>query len=222
MTTGINFTDSNNWYDWSSFESFLRDDNAHDWILNREMLLNYQPGETWLYGTPNTDLLSSIIESVSKTSTLEFAEKYLFEPLDINNYAWLHDSSENYIGGFGLYLRPRALMHIGLMIQNGGTYNGKLIVSEKWIKKSLSNQIGMGGKEGWEYGYLWWRFRVGSYQAISAFGYGGQLITMVPELNVVIVTTSDGYSACSVKTMEEQFDEVLNLVKRVILSLVEL
>lgn len=218
MTTGINFSDNNNWYDWSTFESFLRDDNARDWILNREMLLNYQPGETWLYGTPNTDLLSSIIETATDTSTLEFAEKYLFKPLDINHYAWLHDSSENYIGGFGLFLRPRALMRIGLMVQNGGTYNGKRIVSEKWINKSLSKHIGIGGEEGMEYGYLWWRFRVGNYQVISAFGYGGQLITMVPELDMVIVTTSDGYSGCTVKSMDEQFDEVLNLVKLVVLS----
>ena len=219
MTTGINFTDNNNWYDWSSYEPYVRDDNARDWILHHEMLLNYQPGDIWLYGSPNTDLLSSIINTSTNLSTLEFAEKYLFEPLNINNYIWLHDSSENYFGGFTLFLRPRALMRIGLMVKNGGVYNNKRIVSEKWIEKSLANHSELGGEDGFAYGYLWWRFRVGNYQVISAFGYGGQQITLVPELNLTIVTTSDSHSACSKKSVENQFDAVLDVARTVILSI---
>lgn len=221
MTTGINFTDNNNWYDWSSYEPYPRDDNARNWILDFEMLLNYQPGGIWLYGSPNTDLLSSIIHSSTRLSTLEFAEKYLFEPLNIKNYFWLHDSSENYVGGFTLFLRPRALMRIGQMVLNGGTYEGKRIISEQWLNTSLSSHVELGGEEGYAYGYSWWRFSVGAHQAISAFGYGGQLITLVPELNLVIVTTSDSHSACTKKSMEDQFNAVLELVKMVILNVEE-
>ena len=219
MTTGLNFTDNNNWYDWSSYEPYARDDNARDWILNYEMLLNYQPGDVWLYGSPNTDLLSTIISSSTNLSTLEFAEKYLFAPLEINNYIWWHDSSENYVGGFTLFLRPRALMRIGQMVSNGGRYQGKQIVSENWINKSLSSFVELGGEDGFAYGYSWWRFRVGENQVISAFGYGGQLITLIPSLDLIIVTTSDSNSACSKESVEKQFGAVLDLARSVIMSI---
>lgn len=218
MTTGINFTDNNNWYDWSSYEPYVRDDNAYDWILNYDMLLDFQPGEVWLYGSPNTDLLSSIISKSTGMTTLNFAEKYLFEPLEINNYFWVHDSSENYVGGYMLYLRPRALMRIAQMISNDGVYKDQQIVSKNWLDKSLSSHVELGGEEGFAYGYLWWRFRVSNYQVISAFGYGGQLITFVPELKLIIVTTSDSNSSCSKDSVEEQFNRVLELAKSVILS----
>ena len=219
MTTGINFTDNNNWYDWGSYEPYPRDDNARDWILNYGMLLNYQPGEVWLYGSPNTDLLSSIINSSTGMTTLEFAEKYLFEPLNIKNYFWVHDSEENYYGGFMLYLRPRALMQIGQMVLNNGAYDGKQIVSSEWINRALASHSELGGEEGFAYGYLWWRFRVGNYQVISAFGYGGQLITLVPELDLIITTTSDSSSSCTKASVDDQFDAVLDLVRTVILTI---
>jgi len=104
---------------------------------------------------------------------------------------------------------------------NGGTYEGKRIISEQWLNTSLSSHVELGGEEGYAYGYSWWRFSVGAHQAISAFGYGGQLITLVPELNLVIVTTSDSHSACTKKSMEDQFNAVLELVKMVILNVEE-
>jgi CubicO group peptidase (beta-lactamase class C family) len=40
------------------------------------------------------------------------------------------------------------------------------------------------------YGYGWWMRRIGNYQTYFAWGFGGQYIFIVPELRVVIATTS--------------------------------
>ena len=109
-------------------------------------------------------------------------------------------------------------MRIGQMVMNQGAYKGKQIIAQSWIDQSLASHAELGGEGGFAYGYLWWRFRVNNYQAISAFGYGGQLIVMVPELNLIVVTTSDSHSACSKKEMEDQFYTVLDLAKTIILS----
>ena len=219
MSTGINFTDQTYWgNDLRKNVAWIRDDNARDWILNKDMLLTYQPGDTMLYGSPNIDLLATVLASATDQSVLAFAEKYLFEPLNIKNYLWLHDSQENYYGGYTLYLRPRAMIRIGQMILDGGTYKGKQIVSSQWLNKSLANHIPLGGEEGWEYGYLWWRGRIEGYQTISAMGWAGQFITLIPELKAVIVTTSDA-TICSLKEHEDQFWDVFNLVKEVITSI---
>ncbi|QMU62431.1 MAG: serine hydrolase [Gammaproteobacteria bacterium] len=218
MSSTINFSDNNNWYDPANYWKYSRDDNAHDWVLNKKMLLNYEPGDQWLYGTPNIDLLSSILASATDMTVIEFAEKNLFKPLGINKYIWAHDSAENYYGGFTLYLRPHALMRIGQMVLDGGVYDGNRVVSEEWLQKSLYNQFPLGGEESWEYGYLWWRFRVGDYQVISALGWGGQQITLVPSLDLIVITTANAH-LCSRKEQDDQFNEIMDLAKSIILSI---
>ncbi len=222
MTTMLNFTDNNNWsYDGNIFIQFMRDDNARDWILDHEMFLTAEAGDQWFYGTPNTDLLSTIISTAAGMTTREYAEKHLFAPLGIYNYLWMHDSAENYYGGFSLFLRPRALARIGQMVLDGGVYQGKRIVSKQWLDKSLLRSFSLGGEDDWGYGYLWWQSRVGEHQMISAFGYGGQQISLVPDLNLMVVTTSDSDSLCSHKESESQFDATLDLTKRVVLNIDE-
>jgi len=50
-----------------------------------------EPGTTFNYNTGLTHLLSAIISRASGMSTLEFAEEYLFRPLDIHNVQWEQD-----------------------------------------------------------------------------------------------------------------------------------
>lgn len=216
MTTGINLSDQTYYYnDAEKWIQFLRDDNAFDWVLDTEMLMSYKPGETWMYNSMNVDLLSSIIAAETDMTTLEFAEQYLFEPLGIENYVWFHDSNENYYGGFGILLRPKALIRIGEMVLNDGTYDGKEIVSKIWIEKSHYHHYPLGGEVGWEYGYLWWKHRMDNKQVISALGYAGQIMALVPSLDLVVVTTADS-NVCSAKEEHDQFWAAMNLVEDVI------
>lgn len=179
------------------------------------MLLNYGPGDIFMYGSPNTDL--TYIQFSSKSSgltSLEFADKYFFKPLEIENYVWAHDSQENYVGGYALHLRPRALIRIGQMLLEGGLYKGTRIIPEEWINKSFSSHTGTGG---WDYGYLWWIYSVGGHKVISALGHGGQQIVLVPVLNLVVVTTSDSL-VCDGTSVDELLWTVVELAKYIILN----
>jgi hypothetical protein len=55
---------------------------------------------------------------------------------------------------------------------------------------------------------------------ISAFGYGGQQISLVPDLDMIVVTTSDS-DFCSHKESEDQFYATLDLTKRVVSNIDE-
>jgi CubicO group peptidase (beta-lactamase class C family) len=86
---------------------------------------------------------------------------------------------------------------IGCLFLNGGRWQGKQIVSEKWVEVSTKPQIGTGQLPAWfladGYGYQWW---LGSFpvrgqfvESYNARGRGGQFIIVFPTLQLVAVLT---------------------------------
>jgi len=81
---------------------------------------------------------------------------------------------------------------LGLLIRDGGKWQGRQIVSSDWVHKSTSKQISTGdGPE--DYGYLWWLGELptsnGSVRTIFANGHGSQFIMYLPEHDLTIVVT---------------------------------
>lgn len=89
-------------------------------------------------------------------------------------------------------LRPRDMAKIGQLILNTGSWNGKRIVSEMWVRSALQHH--MSAEFGWGYGYQW---RAGQapvgdqlIDVFFAWGRGGQNIFVFPTLDVVVVFTA--------------------------------
>ena len=99
----------------------------------------------------------------------------------------------------GCDLRPRDAAKIGQLVLNRGTWNGKPIVSPEWIEQSVRPRFQAIGYFGglFFYGYQWWMGRSLSgdreMKWIAAMGLGGQRIFIVPELDLVVMTTSGLY-----------------------------
>jgi CubicO group peptidase (beta-lactamase class C family) len=152
------------------------------------------PGDIFNYNSSTSHLLSAILANSSETNTLDFAIKYLFEPLGIQSAYWHEDQQGYYIGGFGLGLSARDLAKFGFLYLNNGHWNGRNIVSESWVNESTSEQIQafshpIYGKFG--YGYQWWVKKVDGCKSYRAWGRRGQFIVVVPELDLVIAVTSN-------------------------------
>lgn len=162
--------------------------NQTTYILNK--LQESAPGENWEYSTGIIHLLSPILANATGMSTLEFANKYLFKPLDIENVGWIKLKDGHYSGGSRLQLKPRDMIKIGQLYANKGVFNGKRIVSESFIKEATSpqNPPGQFGGQG-GYGYAWWIGEGEGVKGYMAQGYGGQTILVVPEEELVIVVT---------------------------------
>ena len=155
------------------------------------------PGTKFTYNSGISLLLGEIIYKASGLKADKFAGRYLFSPLGITNYAWgkAPNGVVNTLGG--LALRPRDMAKIGCLFLNGGRWQGKQIVSEKWVKESTQQQVGAGQLPTWfladGYGYQWW---LGSFpvrgqvvKSYSARGRGGQFIIIFPTLQMVAVFT---------------------------------
>jgi CubicO group peptidase (beta-lactamase class C family) len=151
------------------------------------------PGDVFNYNSSISHILSIILSKATKTSTLDFAKRNLFEPLGIQSAYWHQDPQGYHIGGFGLGLSARDLAKIGFLYLNNGYWNGQSIVSEYWVKESTGQHIqaprhSIYGSFG--YGYQWWVKKVDDCSSFRAWGRRGQFIVIVPKLDLVIAVTS--------------------------------
>jgi CubicO group peptidase (beta-lactamase class C family) len=140
--------------------------------------------------------LSAIITKVSSKSAREFAEEHLTTPMGIEIVDWKPDPKGNSTGGYDIYMKPRDMAVLGYMYQNGGRINNTRIVSEEWVDKSLtrtwaSNGIQWGPLTDYNYGYLWWLGKINGYDMFMAMGMGGQFIINFPDLDLIVVTTTN-------------------------------
>lgn len=172
---------------------------SKDWFeqaINKPMLND--PGQKFEYNTGLTHLLSGVIARAVNMSAKEFADKYLFGPMGITNYQWYTDPMGYNGGGHLLCLTPRDMAKFGYLYLMDGKYGGEQIIPKEWVKESTSIHSDPG--DGRKYGYLWWledrkdSLHNKQYKIFSAIGMGGQFITVVPDLDMVAVITTNADS----------------------------
>ncbi|MGB1249132.1 MAG: serine hydrolase domain-containing protein [Candidatus Promineifilaceae bacterium] len=152
--------------------------------------LELDPGTQFVYDTGASHLLSAVLEEATGMTAYEYAEQKLFTPLGFEGESWDTDSDGVYFGGKGLNLRPRDMAKFGQLFLDEGQWDGVQLVSADYIRESTTDRLDNVAADG-EYGYLWWPGEVEGHTAYSAVGYGGQYITVVPDLELVVVITSN-------------------------------
>ena len=144
------------------------------------------------YNNSCAEMISIILTSVSKLTAANFADKYLFKPIGIETYSWLESNGIS-SGGIGLSLRTIDMARFGYLYLNKGSWDGKQLIPETWIDLSTKNQISglIAGEYADSYGYYWWLDEANGYKFYFALGLpGAKIIAVIPELDIVIVTTS--------------------------------
>jgi CubicO group peptidase (beta-lactamase class C family) len=147
------------------------------------------PGTKYVYSGPNNIILSEIIKKATGHNIAEFAEKYLFEPLGIKEYEWFEKNGV-YDSSGGLYLKSRDIAKYGLLHLNNGKWNEKSIVSEKWTEEIFRPYIEINHPF---YSCYQWQM-VKTDLGLNVWfipGNGGQIINIVPALNIVVVVNAD-------------------------------
>lgn len=87
-------------------------------------------------------------------------------------------------------LSPRALLRFGEMYRLGGTIDDRRVVPEEWIRQSWTPRT-RSPFTGDSYGYGWFIREVHGHPVYYAWGYGGQMLFVVPSLALTVVMTSD-------------------------------
>ena len=165
---------------------------SDDWVrfaLNQPM--QAQPGSKLLYSTGNTHVLSAILTQATGKSTLQFAREALGQPLGFHLEAWPTDPNGIYFGGNNMEITPRQMLAFGELYLNKGHANGRQVIPESWVDISLQPLAESSRERGRYYGYGWWLRDMAGVQIAYAWGYGGQFILIAPELDLVVVATSN-------------------------------
>ncbi len=181
MQAGLRSTSSGNYGAWVLSKNWV------EYALDQDFVSEIDG--RMVYSTGTSHLLSVIISKASGMSTKAFAEKYLFDPLDIREGGWDRDPQGYYMGGNNMALSPKDLLKIGQMLMDDGRWEGKQIIAPAWIKDSFKTYT-YSNYNPYGYGYQWWNKETSGYTTFFAWGHGGQYIMMIPELDAVVVITS--------------------------------
>lgn len=100
------------------------------------------------------------------------------------------DGQGNYLGGYGMYLRPRDIARFGYLYSNQGYWDGKQVISREWVQESTTKKIR--ASLTMDYGYLWWIHPNPALAVFEARGSGGHILSIIPSLDMVIVVTGVG------------------------------
>ena len=200
MQAGLRSTSSGNYGAWVLSKNWV------EFALDQDFVEEIDG--RMVYSTGTTHLLSVIVAKASGMSTKAFAEKYLFDPLDITVGGWDRDPQGFYMGGNNLALTPRDMLKIGQLLLDDGEHEGQTLVTKSWIKDSFQTYT-YSNYNPYGYGYQWWNQQLGDIHVFFAWGHGGQYIFMMPELDAVVVITSSVTSESRRRTYKGPVFELL-------------
>ena len=85
-------------------------------------------------------------------------------------------------------MTAREMARFGQLFLQEGRWQGEQVLPGWWVVASTSPQVDIGNDYA-GYGYYWWLNRIAGYDMYSALGAAGQILHVIPELELVMVTT---------------------------------
>jgi len=191
MTAGLDWHEDLPYNDPKNTASLL--EASSDWVqfaIDRPMA--DEPGSLFKYNSGATMLLSYIFTAATGKDIEEYAAQHLFAPLGIDRYYWKRSPMGVADTEGGLYLDPHDLAKIAYLFLKNGVWEGKQIVSQEWVKASITPAIAVAPGAAVKYGLKWWLFPYGdgtSRMAWAGSGFGGQMPIILADYDLVMVFT---------------------------------
>jgi len=169
------------------------------------------PGTHYAYSSGTLNLVGAALYGATGRWVPELFDRLVARPLGFGRWYWnLSPTLEGYTGG-GARVLPRDLLKLGQAYLDGGVWHGRRIVDSTWVARSVTSQVGapsdsagFGTSDALSLGdgFAWHLYRLRSgertYRMYEANGNGGQLLMVVPELELVVAFTAANYGQYSI------------------------
>ena len=174
------------------------------------------PGENAVYCSASPNLALGMVGRAARQDPMALFDRLVAEPMKIRRYEWGLDPAGQPYGGGGLNVQLRDLAKLGQVFLDGGTWQGRRIISKEFAARAVSPLYNL---RKIHYGYQWWiedyPYKDRTVRTVSARGAGGQSVTVVPDLDLVVATFGGSYSS-----RKGMFGASLDPIPRIILPAV--
>lgn len=170
---------------------------VYDMSTGRPARGSHPPGTHWFYNNWDFNALGTIFARVTGADLFEAFSERVAKPLgmqdfDIADLRFEH-GPESMHPVYKMRFSARDLARVGQLFLQGGSWDGRQIVPETWVRESVRSHVDLGGGRG--YGYLWWTAEAGApgdrlhadVPLYYASGFGGQYIIVLPGHDLVVV-----------------------------------
>lgn len=149
-------------------------------------------GSFFEYNNINPLLVGMVLQRSTGSQVSFYLQEKLWKPIGAEFLAsWSLDHSGFEKMESGINARAVDFLKIGRLYLNGGSWNGRQIVPEGWVRQSTTqppDSVLHNVRSDYGYGYYWWIYpRPGTQNDYWAEGNLGQFIYVSPAANMVIV-----------------------------------
>lgn len=178
-------------------ETMTNQSEEPDWYrFTMRVPLATSPGQNSVYCSASPNLALGMLGAAMHETPLWSFDRLVARPMRIDHYAWILDPLGRPYGGGSVRVLPRDFLKFGQLMLNGGTWAGRRILDPAFVAAATSPQYHLRNVY---YGYLWWiedfPYKNRTVRSFSARGAGGQVVTVVPELDLVVATMAGNYSS---------------------------
>ncbi|MBQ6702823.1 MAG: serine hydrolase [Clostridia bacterium] len=152
------------------------------------------PGTVWQYDSSGSQVICNLVEKVTGKSLFDYLNERIFVHLDaFKNAKMLKTPNGVTWGDSAMICTPRDLAIFARFVMNYGTYDGKRLMNEEYLRMATScvvSNLRSGHNSMFEhgYGYQFWRTENNGFAFV---GMGNQLAICLPDKDLIMVCTGD-------------------------------
>jgi CubicO group peptidase (beta-lactamase class C family) len=151
----------------------------------------HEPGTRFEYGPVPYQVFGEVMRRKllpSKEDALDYLQRRIFSPIGLRYGLWREDADQLPHLPSGAFMTAREWAKFGLLIRDGGRWQGKSIIPEARLRECF-----IGSKPAPSYGLTFWlgKSEGGPEDLVMAAGKGKQKLYIIPSLKLLAVQLAD-------------------------------
>lgn len=171
-----------------------------------------EPGVNFVYQSGVTQLLAFIIEKATGERISTYVSRKLWTPMQAEeNALWSLDKKDGMEKAYCCFnSNARDFARFGQLLLNNGSWNGKQLISESYLKEAIMPDKELTFREYNEpnncYGFQFWHLTYRGMPVHYMRGILGQYVLVLPDKNAVIVRL--GHKRSDTRTSQHYPDDI--------------